>query len=189
MANRLEEGQTFHAVNFAVNEPAQEFENCSFTQCSFVEVDLQNKIFIDCEFEECNFTLANIKGSSFQDCTFIQCKLTGLNFGECKPFLLSFQFRRCQINLASFYRLKIKGTRFIHCDLSEVDFVEADLQNAVFEECTMSGATFENTILEQADFRTARYFQLNPEVNYTNGAKFSYDNLEGLVRHLNIDIE
>lgn len=189
MAKQLEEGQTFQAINFAANKLAQEFENCTFLQCSFVEVDLQNKIFIDCEFDECNFTLADINGTSFQDCTFSVCKLTGLNFGHCKPFLLSFQFRKCQLNLASFDRLKIKGTRFFHCDLSEVDFVETDLQNAIFEACNMAGVAFENTILEQADFRTAQYFQLNPALNYIQGAKFSFDNLEGLVRHLNIEIE
>jgi uncharacterized protein YjbI with pentapeptide repeats len=57
----------------------------------------------------------------------------------------------------------------------------------IFENCDLAGAIFENTILERADFRTARNFSLDPEINQIKKAKFSLADLPGLL--LKYDIE
>jgi len=102
---------------------------------------------------------------------------------------LSFKFTGCQLNLASFYQLKLRGQKFISCDLSEVDFTETDLQKADFSDSNLNGAIFDNTIVESADFRMAHYFALDPQRNYISSAKFSQDNLVGLVVGLDIQVE
>jgi fluoroquinolone resistance protein len=53
----------------------------------------------------------------------------------------------------------------------------------------LNGAIFDNTIVEGADFRTADGYSLDPIRNYITAAKFSQENLVGLVAHLNIELQ
>jgi uncharacterized protein YjbI with pentapeptide repeats len=93
------------------------------------------------------------------------------------------------LNLSSFYRLKLKGTKFTDCKLEEVDFVEADLTSAVFKNCDLGRAIFDNTLMEKVDLRTSFNFSINPESNHINKGKFSYQNIAGLLDKYNITIE
>ena len=115
--------------------------------------------------------------------------MLGIDFSNCNPFLLRFNFQECQLNFASFYQLKIKGTQFISCNLTEVDFVNTTLENALFENCILVGAQFENTLLEKANFYTAIGFTINPETNYIQGAKFAANGLAGLLTKYQIQVE
>jgi len=83
----------------------------------------------------------------------------------------------------------MKKTNFIDCSLKEVDFAETDLTMAAFTNCDLSGASFMRTILEKADFRTAKNYALDPEINKIKKAKFSYLELAGLLAKYDIDIE
>lgn len=58
----------------------------------------------------------------------------------------------------------------------------------MFKDTDLSGAVFQNSNLTMADFRTAIGYQINPEATILNKARFSKDNLEGLVKHLPIQI-
>jgi fluoroquinolone resistance protein len=121
-------------------------------------------------------------------CRTANCKLLGLHFDDCNTFLLSFQFDDCLLNYSSFYQLKLKNTRFRNCVLHEVDFVEADLSGAVFQNCDLNLAVFENTILEGADFVAAHNFTIDPTKNRIKKAKFSFQNLVGLLTEFGIEI-
>jgi len=98
-------------------------------------------------------------------------------------------FENCLLNLSSFYKLKLKGTKFKNCNLQEVDFTETDLTNAVFDNCDLDRAIFERTILEKADFRTAFHYSIDPTVNRIKKARFSSNGLAGLLDNFNIVIE
>ncbi|MFT5214696.1 MAG: hypothetical protein ACI9WV_002428, partial [Patiriisocius sp.] len=50
-------------------------------------------------------------------------------------------------------------------------------------------AIFNGTNLEQTDFITAFNFEINPEKNHLKGAKFSKENLFGLLSDYKIIIE
>ena len=71
----------------------------------------------------------------------------------------------------------------------EVDFVEAELTNASFKDCDLTNAVFENTLLEGADFRTAFNFSIDPERNEISRARFSVQNVVGLLGKYRIRIE
>lgn len=165
-----------------------EYDNCTFIDCQFENANLTGVVFSDCSFEGCNMGNAHIGGTAFKNVEFSNCKLLGLNFGGCDSFLFQVNFEGCHLQLASFYKLKLKGTRFIHCGLQDVDFVEADLTNALFSECDLAKAVFENTILEKADFRTAINYALDPELNRLKKARFGKDGIAGLLMKYNIDI-
>lgn len=166
-----------------------EYEKCTFKSCDFANADLSGLTFIDCTFEDCNLSMTLIRNASFKTVKFIGCKLLGLNFGECNDFLFSVNFENCTLNLASFYKLKLRGTKFIHCNLQEVDFTETDLTGADFDHCDLDRALFGRTNLEKTDFRTAYHYSIDPTVNRMKKARFSKDRLAGLLERFDIIAE
>jgi uncharacterized protein YjbI with pentapeptide repeats len=130
-----------------------------------------------------------IKDTAFKEVFFSGCKLVGLKFHEVDPFLLQVKFKNCQLSFSSFQGVKLSGTRFDSCQLEEVDFADAELTGAIFSDCDLKNAIFENTNLQKADFRTASSFQIDPDQNRLKGAKFSSQNLHGLLVKYQIIIE
>jgi fluoroquinolone resistance protein len=169
--------------------PFAEYDNCSFIDCNFDSSNLTGIVFTECRFESCNLGMANVKGTAFKDVTFIDCKLVGLNFSVCDPFLLTVKFEGCLLQLASFYKLKMKNTKFIKCGLQEADFNLTDLTGATFSECDLKKAVFDTTILEKADFRTAYNYALDPELNRLKKARFGREGIAGLLLKYGISIE
>ena len=115
--------------------------------------------------------------------------MIGVKFNECDSFLLQFSFKECQLNFSSFYQLKISNTKFINCNLQEVDFTETVLINSLFDNCDLKLAIFDRTNLEKSDFRTAFNFEINPVENTLKGAKFSKDNVVGLLSAYKVIVE
>ncbi|KOS05902.1 hypothetical protein AM493_07535 [Flavobacterium akiainvivens] len=184
------EERTFIKEDFTATPlPLAEYDNCTFEGCNFENSKLNGIVFTDCEFIDCNLGNALLSGTAFKVVTFTNCKLLGLNFGSVDPFLFEASFNGCQMQLVSFYKLKLKNTKFINCKLPDADFSEADLTNAVFKECELTKAVFDNTILEKADLRTAYNYAIDPERNRIKKAKFSKEGLAGLLLKYNIDIE
>jgi uncharacterized protein YjbI with pentapeptide repeats len=83
----------------------------------------------------------------------------------------------------------MRQANFSTCDLQETDFAMAELIQAVFDNCNLTGAVFDATNLEKADLRTSFQFTINPTTNKIKKARFSKDNLEGLLSHLDIIID
>ncbi len=166
-----------------------EYENCTFNGCNFSSADIVGIVFTDCTFSECNLSMAHTKGTAFKEVAFVNCKMTGINFSICEPFLIAMSFSGCQLNLASFYNLKLKNTRFTKCSLQDADMVQADFTNASFTDCDLRNAIFENTILEKADFRSATNYSFDPEANRIKKAKFSLQGLPGLLNKYSIEVE
>lgn len=184
------EYEKFKSEDFNISLfPAGEYDNCTFTDCFFTNFNFSGFTFSECEFINCDMSMANIRGVPFRDVDFQGCKLLGLRFDECNPFLLSLQFENCILNFSSFYKLKIRKTVFDSCKMEQVDFTETDLSTAIFRKCDLSGAVFSDTNLEKTDLLTAENFNIDPESNKIKGAKFSKQNLHGLLLKYNIVIQ
>ena len=166
-----------------------EYESCSFIACDFTDTNLSNFRFTDCEFSDCNLSLIKINGTSFQNIIFNKCKILGLHFEDCNPFGLSFQFNNSILNHSSFYKVKTKGTVFSNSQLHSVDFADSDFSACIFDNCDLLDATFDNTILEKTDFRTSYNYSINPLTNRIKKAKFSLNNIAGLLQYFDIEIE
>ena len=185
----LIEGAAYSKEDFTLNPLAKaEYDNCMFTGCNFANADIIGIIFTECTFTDCNLSNANLKGAAFKEVDFKNCKMLGLNFSVCDPFLMTLQFTECQLNLASFYNLKLKNTKFGKSSLREADLTQVDFTNASFAGCDLSGAVFDNTILEKADLRNALHYSIDPERNRIKGAKFSMPDVKGLLDKYKIDI-
>jgi len=185
----MTDSMTFNGTDFSKVNLDREYDSCQFVNCNFLGVDLSNIKWLECDFEACNFSQTKWNHTSIQTCEFIDCKMLGLDFSGVNPFLLKINFNNCQLNLSSFYALKLKQIEFINCQLNEVDFVEADLSKADFSGSELKGATFENSILTEADFRFAKHFSIDPTINRMNKAKFKSDNVLGLLYSFGVKIE
>jgi fluoroquinolone resistance protein len=115
--------------------------------------------------------------------------LLGLDFSECNPFLLQLYFADCQLNLASFYALKLKGTMFKNCTMHEVDFTETELMSAKFMDCDLKRTIFSRTNLEKSDFQTAENYSIDPENNRMKGAIFSLEGVVGLLDKYGVKVK
>lgn len=166
-----------------------DYENCVFNNCDLSNADLSKRIFLDCEFIACNLSSARLHKTAFKTVKFKDCKMLGLHFEDCDDFLFEVAFDNCQLNLSTFYKMKMKKTNFIKCNLSEVEFTETDLTSAVLDNCELTGTRFENTILEKADLRTAYGYSIDPELNKIKKAKFSIQGIAGLLDKYDISIE
>jgi uncharacterized protein YjbI with pentapeptide repeats len=184
MATEME----LRGLDFLKARLENEYEACTFSVCSFTNVDLADVNFIDCSFESCDFTLAQVHETGFKDVRFSDCKMIGLVLTNCNHFLLKMRFEECQLDYTSFSGLKLNGILFKKCQIREADFTGADLSKAIFLECDLEGALFENSILEGTDFRSAYKFAFDPELNKIKGAQFTRMGLEGLLRKYDIDI-
>jgi len=177
--------------NFDKNfSPAKgEYDHCTFTGCDLAEVDLGGYRFVDCTFTGCNLSLAKLQRTAFREVLFKDCKMLGLRFDTCHELGLSVSFEGCQLNHASFYKLKLKNTRFVDSNLSECDFTECDLSGALFDHCNLELAVFDQTRLEKADFRTAYNYNIDLERNRVKGARFSLAGVGGLLGKYGVEID
>lgn len=182
--------QTFKGEDFTAKELSKaEYENCTFSQCNFAEVNLSGIIFLESRFEGCDLSLARLGDTAFRDVSFGACKMLGLRFDHCNEFLLSFRFKQCILDHSSFAGLKLKGTFYEDCQLKEADFSGADLSKAVLSGCDLYRTIFADTNLEGADLRTAVNFSIDPDANRLKKARFSFQNIAGLLNKYGIQIE
>ncbi|MBA3662905.1 MAG: pentapeptide repeat-containing protein [Bacteroidetes bacterium] len=190
MKNTYIENKIIEKEDFTSNKlEVAEYEKCKFVNCNFSNSDLTNVQFLECLFLGCNLSNASLNKTAFKETNFKDCKLLGLHFHNCNEFLLSVNFDNCQLNLSSFFRLKIKKTKFRNCSLQEADFTETDLSGAVFENCDLSRTVFDGTNLEKADLRTSYNYMIDPELNKIKRAKFSLQGIPGLLFKYDIEVE
>jgi len=180
---------TFTGNNFSeTGFEYAEYDGCSFENCNFSETDLKGSIFIACSFINCNLSLARINKVSMQQVNFTGSKLLGIHFEDASPFGLQISFENCNLESASFFGLKLSGTRFVQCKMSNTDFTNADIQGSDLSGSDLSDARFDNTNLEKADFRSAIGFQIDPDKNRLKKAKFNAQNALLLLEKYRLDI-
>lgn len=190
MQTELIENRVFERVSLTENPLLKGvYEECRFIKCYGNRGDLSGITFRNCLFENCDLSLATVRSSLLQDVQFRGCKLLGVQFTECKGFLLQLDFEECMLKLALFSQLKLKNTRFKNCDLQEADFTEADLTGAIFEACDLLRTTFLKSNLEHADLRSAFNYSIDPETNRLKKARFLLSQVIGLLDRYDIIIE
>lgn len=190
MQSELIENRVFERVSLTGNPLLKGvYEECSFIKCDANRADLSGITFRNCSFDGCDLSLATLRSSLLQDVQFRSCKLLGVQFSECKGFLLKLDFEECMLKLALFSQLKLKNIRFKNCDLQEADFTETDLTGAIFEECDLLRTTFLKSNLEQADLRSAFNYSIDPESNRLKKARFLIPQVIGLLDRYDIIIE
>ncbi|HBQ61166.1 MAG TPA: hypothetical protein DD671_16485, partial [Balneolaceae bacterium] len=127
--------------------------------------------------------------TTIRDCRFLECKMVGLQFDSCNDFSFSAEFESSNLNLSSFYGVKLNNGSFKNCSLQEVDFTQTQLKETLFENCDLAKAVFSATLLQKADLTTSYNYSIDPELNQIRGAKFSLQGLPGLLDKYGIVVE
>jgi uncharacterized protein YjbI with pentapeptide repeats len=120
---------------------------------------------------------------------FKKSDLRGMNFEAAAEFGFGIACENSRLDNCSFVRRKMKDTPFRGGELRECYFAGCDLSGAVFDGCDMTGTTFEECNLSGADLRTAIGYVINPLDNRVARARFSEQNLAGLVGPLGVVVE
>ena len=189
MTSSFTENRRFEKIDFRENELlVGSYEECQFLNCNFNNVDLSGLTFVSCTFDGCDASLVKLKNTSLQEVKFVNCKLLGVQFSECRKFLLDLDFENCMIKLSNFCGMKLKNRHFKNCNMQEADFSEADLTSVFFENCDLLQSTFFHTNLEKANFTSAFNYSVNPENNRLRKAKFSIPGVIGLMDTYGIEI-
>jgi fluoroquinolone resistance protein len=165
-----------------------EYDSCVFVDCNFNNLNFDGSSFEKCIFKTCDLSNAKVSGVTFQNVTFDTCKILGVHFNSSNPFLLEFNFQKCQLDYCNFFNLKLKKSIFQNSRLLEVDFSLADLSGASFLGSELSGAVFDQTNLEKVDFREAENYRIDPETNRIKSARFDLEGLPGLLGKYGIKI-
>ncbi len=182
--------ETYEKVGYLQSlSSIEEFDNCSFNNTDFSEVELFDIRFSDCVFKNCDFTMAKFINVSLNGCKFEGCKIVGTNFLSCNKLGLSIEFTDSKIDYSIFIGLPLAHTKFTNCSIIECDFSEAKLSNSEFIDCDLSRSIFHATNLQNANLSTSYNFQINPNTNQIKGAKFSHSNIAGLLTSFGIKIE
>lgn len=179
--------QHFEKIDFTTLQ-AQSYDGCTFSSCQFSNVNLSHFEFSDCEFSECDLSLSKLGNTAWKDVRFYKCKLLGMPFKDSNPFLLQLHFQDCILDVSSFFQVPLKKTSFVDCSLKEVDFTEADLSRTDFSGSDLLMTVFDQSILVHADFRTAKNYSIDPDMNRISKTKFAIDNLAGLLEKHDIVI-
>ncbi len=190
MQSSFTENRIFEKIDFRDGSLAKgTYEDCRFLNCNFNSVDLSDRTFINCIFDGCDASLVKLKNTSLQKVKFINSKLLGVQFNECRQFLLELDFANCMIKLSLFSQMKLKNIQFRNCHLQEADFSETDLTRSLFEHCDLQQTTFFHTNLEHANFTLALNYSINPAINRLRHARFSIPGVFGLLDTCGIEIE
>lgn len=183
------EDKVFDRIPFTEKPlPLGDYDYCRFENCDFTRTDLSGIHFTECSFTGCNLSMVKLHKSSFNGAQFKECKLLGLHFEDCDSVLFSVNFDHCQLDLSSFFQLKMKKTLFRNCSLKEVDFTETDLTASVFDHCDLIRAIFLQTVLDKADLRTSVHFSIDPSRNKVKKTKVSAAGLAGFLDAYDLDI-
>ncbi|MEP6747408.1 MAG: pentapeptide repeat-containing protein [Bacteroidota bacterium] len=186
----LHEDQTFDNIDFSEKKLSKkEYTGCTFINCNFTKADISQFDFLDCIFKGCNLSLAIMENTGLKNIRFTDCKLTGIDFSRCSNFLFAVSFENSPLDYSSFFQKKMKKTVFNGCSIKDADFTETDLSMANFKNCDLMNAAFVGSVLEKTDFRTARNYAFDPEMNKIKKAKFSYPGVTGLLLKYDIEIE
>ena len=182
--------QKFSGTDFQDRTPlSDEYEGCTFNNCIFSKTDLSDRVFVECSFYDCDLSMAEVNKTAFRDIYFQGCKLIGLHFEDCNPFLLSMHFQGCQLNYSTFLNMNLKKMKYVDSSLLETDFTGSDLAGMNFANCDLEKAVFQHSKLDNADFRTAYNYIIDPEINSIRKARFSPHGLIGLLAKYGIKVE
>jgi len=176
-------GKTFSKISTLAKG---HYADCLFEDASLSNADFSGMRFENCSFLRCDLSSANLTNTAFQEVQFKDCKLLGMPFDRCSAFLFSVSFKNCVLNYSVFFRRKMKQTSFVDCALKECDFSAAELQESSFSGCDLELSRFDQSQLEKCDFTEARNYDIDPESNKIKGARFSSQEIHGLLRKYGI---
>lgn len=165
------------------------FNDCVFENCTFINGSWRMAQFHDCSFRCCNLNFVKLEGALLQDVLFQECKLVGIEFYKCSKTFLSIRIQQGVLLNCNFSEMDLRKTSFKQSQLRECFFKNTNLSGADFGETDLEGSLFHQCTLDKADFRTAKNYTINLQLNSAKKARFSYPEVMRLLTFFDIAIE
>lgn len=186
------EGECFDKV---INEEAEYdnlgFSDCSFYNCSFLDISVIESRFSNCEFHNC--IIGNIKFTNVNalNCQFINCILIGIDWsdlqeGKLVPFS---EFNKCTLRYNYFINFNLMKQKYDGCTFEGCTFEQCNLSEASFRDTELSETRFIQNDLRKCDFSNAQNYSINIKENLIKQAKFSFPEAINLLKELEIIVE
>jgi|GEM_PF-4206511 len=86
-------------------------------------------------------------------------------------FVKDSEFTECQLNLSSFFQMRLHKIEFTKCEIVEVDFGRSDLTGS-FNDCDLHNEVFDNSNLSKCDFRKTNNLIIDPKNNKISKPNF-----------------
>ncbi len=170
------------------------FIDCTFENCSFEDCRIMGCVFINCKFYNCNIISFTSKHSEVKNAAFEKCNLIGVH---CWNDLLPVgryahsidKFKACCMKYNSFIEMPFRKFDFSGNTIQESIFEKCDLQESNFQDCPLEATQFFQCDIRKADFRDAKGYEIDIPSNKIKQAKFSYPEVTGLLKSLEIIID
>lgn len=173
----------------------KDFEDVTFTKCTFSGTQLRFTSFTHCKFDTCDLSGSFLDSTHFSHCSFPGSRLSFLDFATAT--LKECNFTHTIMNECIFQQLKdgskseqkkfdlqgctfeqanLSGSIFVFCVLTSVSFASSSLNKAVFERCKMRDTNLAGCELVGANFDTSTVqnavLDINGFITYGNSKGF-----------------
>lgn len=148
---------------------------------------LENAEFEDCVFDHCRWVGTRVQNCRFNACTFDHCNFSGVVFSFTTmkdAWLLNSAFR-----YNDFSGMALNGFDWTGAELQQCTFDDTRLAGASFYGVRLGGTRFTRCDLQKADLRTAEEYTIDLETNKLKGARFSFPDVVRLLDETGIVIE
>ncbi len=164
---------------------------CRFRDCDLTEASLRGTHLSECVFEGCELAMVDLADALLHWTRFEDCRLTGVRFGAVRRDAvgIGMELERCDLTLASFRELDLRGCAFRGCLAREAEFVDCDLRGVSFEGTDLARATFRGSNLGGADLRAARNYAVSACDNRVRGMRVTLPEAIGLLGALGLEVE
>ncbi|WP_026688895.1 pentapeptide repeat-containing protein [Alteribacter aurantiacus] len=160
--------QTFIDNQFKDSLQGTVIDRCTFRNCRFRGIDLQevqtsNSVFENCDFSGAKLNDSHHHTSAFLNCDFHMANLWTVHFSHCKmtgssfieAILTGMSIEEGDWSYTNFRLQALGKQNFTNVRLMEADFYEADLTGVVFSGADLTRAKLMKANLKKADLREA----------------------------------
>lgn len=187
------DSKRFEGMRYDSDIESNEYAECLFEQCQFMDMALRNVVFSNCVFTGCTFRNVDMSGLRMQNASFQDCAFIGIDWSEVrrtgKLFPLFKEIGGCTLKFNNFFKMKIPKISIVDSSLLDCAFMECELAGSVFRNVDFQDTTFQDCDLSKADFREARNYKINTTSNRVRKARFSLPEVVGLLDNLDVIIE
>ena len=183
--------ENIHLSEYVVD--TYEFIDCKFLNCSFKGCTLNRCRFSECDFFECQILEIKSISSEISFLKFDNCRISGVNwslFASANGFKEPIQaITNCNLKYNIFSKMNLKKFDFSGMDILSSTFAECNLTESTFNTCDLSDTEFLKCDICKSDFRNAVGYKVDVMSCKMKDARFSYPEVENLLRSLDIKIE
>lgn len=119
-----------------------DIRNARFTDCTFIEGEIDDCVMNDCIFDGCTFEKMTICKTKMIGCVFLDCKIREAYFSGVNFYIHETEQIEEYYEPAEFYRCEITDSRMEKCNLSACEATDCEIQNLEISQSKITASAF-----------------------------------------------